>query len=243
MAAPDPLQFAASARAGFGVVRKGLFRSSGPQLLVSLVLLFVAYPFLEGWSAGPVVASWLFTYVMFSALFAVGGRPRVLVGGLILLLPGIALHWLPHFTAFAPDHPVALASIALFVGFTLWQLLRFVLRAQRVDTEVLCSGISIYLLAGLLWSYLFLVVDRLRPHAFQFPAGDAPDGRLDFANAVYFSFGTLTTAGYGDVTPMDRFARMLATLESIVGVLFLAVLISRLVSLYAQPPATPPDKP
>lgn len=231
---------AATARARLdGLVRKGLFRSSGLQLLLSLVVLFVSYPFLDGVPHGEAITSALFTYVMLTALLAVGGRPRVLVIGAILLAPAIVFRWLPHFTALAPDHPLSAGSLAIFVAFTIWQLLRFALRARRVDGEVLSAGISVYLLIGLLWAFLYLMVAGMVPHAFAFtppPPGATP---LDFADSIYFSFCTLTTAGYGDITPLNRVVRMLATLESIAGVLYLAVLIARLVSLYSQPAEKP----
>ncbi len=116
-------------------------------------------------------------------------------------------------------------------------LLGFVLRAKQVDANVLCAGISVYLLLGLAWTLGYLLVAAANPKqpAFAFNAGPAS---MTSFNAFYFSFITLTTVGYGDITPVSNVARALAALEAMTGTLFVAVLISRLVALYsAHPPA------
>jgi len=127
------------------------------------------------------------------------------------------------------------------IAFTTWQLLRFVLRAERVDAEVLCSGISIYLLAALLWAHFYLLAQTAVPGSFSMPAQASGRQELSFFDAVYFSLSTLTTSSYGNIAPVSRHARSLASLEALCGVLYLTVLVSRLVSLYVKSPI-PPDR-
>jgi hypothetical protein len=103
-----------------------------------------------------------------------------------------------------------------------------------VDANVLCAGVSGFLLIGLLWSPIYLMVARVNPAAFTLPASPTGASTLDGFTALYFSFITLTTVGYGDILPVSRVARMLAAAEAICGLFYMAVLISRLVSVYSS---------
>jgi hypothetical protein len=219
--------------------KKGLFRFSGQQLLGSLVALLMAYPFFQNLPGGDYIASSLFSLVLLSSLFAVGGRRRVFIAGIVLMSPALTFRWLPHFTSMGQEAPVPLISMALAIAFTTWQLLRFVLRAGRVDSEVLCSGLSIYLLAALLWAHFYLLAETAVPGSFSMPSQSSGRQELTFFDALYFSLSTLTTSNYGNITPMSRHARSLASLEALCGVLYLAVLVSRLVSLYVRSPIAP----
>src|SRR6516225_12041049 len=127
-----------------------------------------------------------------------------------------------------------------FLVFVVVYLVRFILRAPRVDTNVLCAGLSGYLLLGLLWTPVYVMLARLNPAAFNMAAGPGGSTTMDGFNAFYFSFMTLCTVGYGDITPLSKGARMLAVVEAITGLFYVAVLISRLVAVYsaAQPPST-----
>jgi hypothetical protein len=120
----------------------------------------------------------------------------------------------------------------IFVAFVVSQLLRFILRSTRVNSEVMCAGISAYLMLGLLWTSAYLMVSELNPASF---SGAHLDANLPLHNfdALYLSFVSLTCLGCNDITPVSKVARMLLMLESITGVLYLAVLIARLVALYS----------
>lgn len=107
-------------------------------------------------------------------------------------------------------------------------LLTGVLAGGRVDSERICAALCVYLLAGVAFGGLFGALEAVAPGSLR---GPAP---VDLDDAVYFSFVTLATLGYGDVTPVTSAARALAMLEAVFGQLYLAVLIARLVSLYAR---------
>ena len=214
--------------------RPGLFRFSGQTLLGSLIFLLVALPFLEDLRWGRLAGSALFSLMILSALLAVGGRRGVLVAGLLVLTPALVFHWLYHLPFFGEGDPLPLISMALAVGFTAFQLLRFILRARKVDSEVLCAAISVYLLAAMLWAEFYLLVDITVPASFSITGSGSGPHVLSRFNAIYFSFATLTTSAFGDIVPASRYAKSLASLESVTGVLYIAVLISRLVSLYQR---------
>jgi voltage-gated potassium channel len=213
-------------------------RFSAVGLLIALALLLFSSPFVEDLPYGDSIEAALLTLVMVSAVVAVGGTGRILVIALLLVAPALAAKWLHHLR---PDliSPLfhIITAIAFFV-FVVAHLLRFILRAARVDTNVLCAGLSGYLLLGLLWAPAYVLVARINPGAFVLSAGSDAGATMDGFHAFYFSFITLCTVGYGDVTPVSKVARMLAVAEAIAGLFYVAVLISRLVAIYSSSPPT-----
>jgi voltage-gated potassium channel len=219
-------------------LRFRLFRYSGIRLLVALGLMFVTSPFVEDLAYGNLIESLLLTLVMVTALLAVGGQRRTFHVAMALIVPAMLAKWLTHLDLL--PKAVYPAAGVVFFGYVVAHLLRYILNVSRVDTDVLCAGLSGYILLGLLWIPLYGMVARLNPASFAFPAGSESAAPLDGFNAFYFSFMTLCTVGYGDITPVSRPARMLAVTEAIAGLFYVAVLISRLVAVYSTTP--PPAK-
>jgi hypothetical protein len=108
---------------------------------------------------------------------------------------------------------------------------RFALRGRGIDAEHLYAALSAYLLAGLFFGVLYDLMSRMSPDAFA-AAGAAI--HLTPASAIYFSFVTLATLGYGDIVPASDAARGVAVVEAVAGQLYVAVMIARIVSLYAR---------
>jgi hypothetical protein len=214
--------------------RIGLHRFSTAEFLVALVLLFVMSPFVELIPSGNLIEAVLITLVLVMGVLAVGRRRRTLVVAVILALPAFIGKWVNHFRPDLVPTEVYLVTGLLFVIFVLAHLLGFILRAPRVNSEVLCAGISAYLLLGLSWSFAYLLVAQLAPDAFFLNNGTTTGHSLHGADAFYFSLITLSTVGYGDIIPVSNVARMLAAMEAITGSLFVAVLIARLVALYSS---------
>jgi hypothetical protein len=171
---------------------------------------------------------------MVSAVLAIGGRRRTLVCALLLITPTLVAKWGNHVYPDQVPLAVSLAFSTAFFAFVIAHLIRFILQAPRVDANVLCAGISGYLMLGLLWVPAYQLVAQISPAAFALSAGPDAGHALDRFSAFYFSFITLCTVGYGDVTPISKMARMLAVMEAITGLFYVAVLISRLVAVYSS---------
>ena len=130
-------------------------------------------------------------------------------------------------------HGLAIA----FLGYSIGSILLFIFTAQRVTLNLLCSSLCIYLLLGVLWAVGYSTTAILNPQAFfynlpgQFQRGMVFDSGGS-AESLYFSFTTLTTVGYGDIVPAMPLTRAMATLEALVGQLFLTVLVARLVGMH-----------
>ena len=209
-------------------------RFSAVGLLIALALLFFFFPFVEEVKGGDLIVSLLLSLVLLSAVLAVSDRKGVLLTALVLAIPAIAGRWINHFWPDVVRPAVFLTAALLLTAFVVVNLLRFVLRAPSVNVEVLCASISAYLMLGLMWTMAYWLVDQLTPGAFSFNTNAGKQSMNGF-NAFYFSFITLSTVGYGDITPVSRIARWLAAMEAMTGLLYVAVLIARLVALYSIP--------
>ncbi len=225
-------------RPSFGRDRRVGLRVSAGGFLAALVLMLVASPFVEGLKQGQLYEAVLFTVVMCTGLIASGSRRRLAFALASFALAAIWLNQL--WPRVCPTLIFILPGMAFLVVVTA-SLLRFVLRAKKVDAEVLCAGISVYLILGLLWGLAYTLVAQVDPNAFSFSTPSETAAMMSGFNSIYFSFITLATLGYGDITPATNVARMLAMLEAMTGTLFVGVMIARLVSLYSasgqsQPP-------
>jgi hypothetical protein len=214
--------------------RFGVRRFSAVELLIALALLLLCFPFVEEVKGGDIIVSILLSLVLLSAVLAVASRRRTLVVAILLAIPAIVGRWINHFRPDLVPPAVFLIAGLVLVAFVVVNLLRFVLRAPSVNTEVLCASISAYLMLGLMWTIAYWLVDQITPGAFSFNTNAGPRSMNGFTG-FYFSFITLSTVGYGDITPVSRIARWLAAMEAMTGLLYVAVLIARLVALYSSP--------
>ncbi len=215
--------------------RRFRLRVSAVGFLAALVLMLVATPFVQGFREGQLYEAVLITVVMCTGLIASGSRRRPAFALVSFALAAIWLNQI--WPKRCPALTFILPAIA-FLAVVIASLLGFVLRAKRVDANVLCAGISVYLILGLLWGLAYTLVAQVNPNAFAFSPHPGASTAMSGFTAMYFSFTTLMTVGYGDITPMADVARMLAMLEAMTGTLFVCVMIARLVSLYSATPQT-----
>lgn len=203
-------------------------------LFGALVLRLITAPAVEsvtdfGWFPATAIAKalqWLL--LIFACVLAIGrGRTlAVLVVAVFaaLVLEGIDVLW--------QGQTVTEAGKAIFACVLLtWaivHLLRRTFLAQVVRSSNLHAAAAIYLLLGFAFANAYQLLHLLHPGAFHFPEGTGI-GEDVF---LYFSFITLATVGYGDVTPVSGMARMLAVTEAVAGQVYLVVSVSRLVGLY-----------
>jgi hypothetical protein len=108
-------------------------------------------------------------------------------------------------------------------------ILDYIFRQVKVSREVLFAAIVVYILFGVMWSAIFRFLELCQPGSFHIPHGLSNDVHGIF---LYYSFVTLTTLGYGDISPISAPARALAILEAIIGQMYVAVLIARLMGTH-----------
>lgn len=209
-------------------------RFSVAEFLAALVLLLVTSPFIERTKDGKFIEAVLVTLVLLSAVQAIGASRRTLAWAIVLVVPALAGRWAHHAWPDMVPPEAALLAALLFILFVVLHLFGFILRAPRVNSEVLCAGIATYLMLGLLWAFAYTLVARLVPGAFVHYTGDTVGDSMVGFTSLYFSFVTLSTVGYGDIMPAAPAARLLAIVEATAGMLYVTVLIARLVALYSK---------
>lgn len=200
-------------------------------LLSSLLLVIVLRPFLPNRFLGiGLIDLLLFATLVVGALATASSRAQlVVVGVLAVLSAGTRIAWL------ASESPSLLYAF-LALGFTFYivvavSVLRSLLaHSARVSGDAICGAVSVYLLLGLAWTMVYTLLELVVPGSFTIgPSGGGVHS--DFERFIGFSFTTLTTLGYGNIAPTTPRADVLTTLEAIVGQVYLAIVIARLVSL------------
>jgi hypothetical protein len=138
------------------------------------------------------------------------------------------------------------AAIAAFVAYAVVVILYEVTQARTFNYHLIVSALAAYLLLALLWAIFYTIIEILDPGSFAISSLliDADTVSLGevFEIALYFSLITLTTVGYGDISPISPVARSLASIEPIIGQLLLAVLVAWLVGMYISDSITKRDQ-
>jgi hypothetical protein len=200
-------------------------------LLVFLTLtLFVFGPLTAG--GGPMRA-WSdlgFGLVLIAGVFAVSRAGWFSWLFATLVVGGQVLHWL---VVFNQDRHLAAAdavwSLVLF-GMLIPAVMVEIFREGQITAHRIQGAVAVYMLLGLIWAFAYKLIELEIPGAVRLSRPVSSPSELT-GELVYFSFVTLTSTGFGDVTPVHPVARSAAVLEALTGQLFLAILIARLVSL------------
>ena len=170
--------------------------------------------------------------MLLSAVLAVADRKGVFFIALVLVIPAIAARWISYFRPDLVPRPVFLIAGLASIAFVVANLLRFVLRAPAGKHR---SPLREHLGlpdAGLVVDSSLLARSPGDSKCLRVQYGWRDKQTMAGFDAFYFSFITLSTVGYGDITPVSRIARWLAAMEAMTGSLYVAVLIARLVALY-----------
>ena len=208
-------------------------------LLITLFLLAFIGPLFSGraWEA-LVIGALSIAAALAAVLAARGSRARQAI--LVLLAVSfITTHVLMATTGEVAWEMVYQAIGTVFFGYVALVLLkRILLQSAHVDSQIIAGSVAVYLLIGVVFAYLFAFLDLYTPGAFSL-ADPGADLGTDF---YYYSMVTLTTLGYGDITPVLPIARGLAAFEALIGPLYLTVLVARLVGMHISTSINAPDR-
>ena len=154
----------------------------------------------------------------------------ITVLALAFALVTLVVRWAKIFVPSAGLATLDTLLLLVFLGMLAVIVLFQVFREGPITIQRISGAVVVYLLLGLMWALAYQLIELQQPGSFNF--ADAPAiGDTLSARLVYFSFVTLTTLGYGDITAVSPVARTLAMLEAAIGQLFPAILIARLVSM------------
>ena len=199
------------------------------------LLIFVVLPVADLGFGGRVLVEVVFAAILLSGIATAAQAHRWFRVLQIVAIVVLAARIL---ALFLTSEKALLARPALsFVYCTLLAIVvgERVLRAGKINAHRILGAVAVYLLFGLIWALAYEIVFRATSNSFHFAV--RPDSAEDvLARLVYFSFTTLTTVGYGDISAVHPVARSAAILEALVGQLFPAILIARLVGLSIRDP-------
>ncbi len=211
-------------------------------LLAALVLIFLVAPFVEILRLGPFLTRLLLTGVfvclLLSAVYALDPSKRSRRVALCLLTPALIFEAA---TVWVTSKSLVLTEYffsTLFLAYMIVIILKVIFEQKYVTANMIYAALCAYFLMGMLWSAIYSAIGVLDPQAFRYPhmaesaSASWLTGTTISAMSLYYSFVTMTTLGYGDVTPLSSAARSLSSLQAVTGQLYLAVLVARLVGLH-----------
>ena len=197
-------------------------------LLVSILLLLLISPLLKGFVHIKILLDIFFSMVFVFGVDAIRHDRKHLIIAIVLALPMLLSMWVGLFVKI-----FLLSIIGNFFGITFFiyiiiTILTHIFDQDRINREVIFAAVVVYLLMGVLWAFVYGTVEHIQPDSFSGISDAIGDERFVF---LYYSYVTLTTLGYGDISPITPVASSMAILEAIIGQLYLVVQIAWLVGL------------
>jgi hypothetical protein len=196
-------------------------------LVVLLVVAFVVYPLRREALLNDVAVSAFYSLILFSGVIAVSSRRRDRWIAGTVAVATFVFRWASEIVSSKPVLVISSVLAVVFLAMMAAVVLTQVFRKGPITVHRIVGAVAAYILLGILWAAGYQLVALLTPGAFVASAGTP----VNQADLTYFSFVTLTTVGYGDITAVNSLARSMALLEALTGQLFPAILIARLVSM------------
>ena len=199
------------------------------HLLIGEILLILGFPFVEGLKIEFPVLGCFFLIIMIPALHVILSF-RAFVSLMSLGVCVLILRTLVYFTVFPNEIGQAVIILtdffcASFLLFTITVLIKRISSRKVITSDTIKGGISVYLLIGMFWTFLYMIALGFNPNAFSNITNEIVD-------CYYYSFTTLTTLGPGDISPLTTSTKFLAIFEAFSGQVYLAIFIAQLMGLH-----------
>ena len=201
-------------------------------LLISLLLLLLVYPFFDNTKFDQSLLLVLVLFVMLAAINAASYNRRKFIIACILGAPWLVVSVIGIFSdVIRVDFADVVFGGAFFAYVTAVMFIH-IFTVDEVSSDILFGSACVYLMIGLTWSIFYEILNFFDPISIHIPSDLNVDGKTTWTDLLYYSFVTLTTLGYGDLAPVSKHARSLAIVETIVGQLYLTILVARLMGLH-----------
>jgi len=208
-------------------------------ILLSALLVFMCLvPFVSEVGSGVIVLRIGTSLLLLVAVYSVSERRWHLILAIAIAFPALIAHLIPTLFGEPGTLAVRIGMSAVLLGYIAILISVFLLKQDRVSADMILGAINAYLLFAVCFMFLHAFVEILKPGAYLYQGESltaALKGHAEIealAILLYFSMVTLTTLGYGDIAPAMPASRLLCSLEAVIGQLFVAVFIARLVSLH-----------
>lgn len=207
--------------------------------LLSLLLLILFFPIVhERFPSYLFILEIFFSFLLLMGILTISDNKQVITVAILIAILASTLMWFNLLLHSRDLLLVALGLEILFFSVTMVTILGYVLEFKKVTADKIYGAICVYLLIGIIWALFYTALEISTPGAFQVIHGmpvtynDELAYRYYFVNFIYYSFVTLSTLGFGDITPLNSISRVFSSMEAVIGQLYTAVLIARLVGLH-----------
>jgi hypothetical protein len=212
---------------------KELLRSE-ERLFILLCLiggLLVLEPILSRFIVARIFLHIFLTAIFIFMLYIISGKKHHIIFNVLPAIVMLISIWLQYVYPNKGILAIGMIAGVLFTGLVIANFLAIMFQSDEVTREVIFAALLSYLLAALMWAFLYTFLKLVDPASFNIDLSQ-PEGYLSVFQ--YYSFVTITTLGYGDITPMTGVAKSFSALEAVVGQLYVVVVIAWLVGNYVR---------
>lgn len=201
-------------------------------ILLCLILgLLLLVPILNRFMTARIFLDLFLTAIVISMVYTITYKKGQVIVGVLLAIVMLASLWLQYFYPNKGILAIGMLAGALFIGVVIASILIFMFRSEEVNREIIYAAILLYLLAAIQWAFVYTFLELVDPASFNIDLS-RPQGYLLVFQ--YFSFVTITTLGYGDITPVTEVAKAITILEAVAGQLYLVVAVAWLVGMHVS---------
>jgi len=200
-------------------------------LLILIISMLVLTPFLDEFVSTRILMDVFLTAIFIAIIYAIGSKRFQTIIASVLAMPLIITTWSAYFVEATSISLLTKIFGAFFFAYAAINILRIIAKSEKVSKETIFAAIVAYLLIALMWAFLYMILELVSPGSFSFPDKEHWGESMQFE---YFSFVTITTLGYGDITPLTDKASALAMIEAVVGQIYLVVLVAWLVGMHVS---------
>ncbi|MCH9614674.1 MAG: hypothetical protein SP1CHLAM54_13620 [Chlamydiia bacterium] len=196
-------------------------RLSFLYLLLLLFVVLITLPWIEATFHTRLFSLGAISLILLISLYTLSDNKKALTIGICLLIPSFLFDYLSFF--YHKFHIISHPWNALFILFIIGHISHYVFNNKKMGWNTIFGALCVYLLIGFTFAQIYDWIDYMVPEAFNVHLGE---------HTIYFSFVTLTTLGYGDIYPVNKFAQSVSIVEVVLGQLYIATAIARAIGTY-----------
>ncbi len=202
-------------------------------LLLAILIQMTIYPFFDSEEIRLIFSNLFSTVILIAGIYAIGLKKNQKI---IAISIAIFAFWGIWYSIIVEERLfLAIISVICQIAFYIYVIvliLKNLIKAEEVDTNTIFGAIVVYLLIGMSFSLLYSLMEGLAPGSFCINTLEGLNQKLNVFDFIYYSFTTLTTTGFGDITAVSLYARAASNIEEVIGVMYVAIIIARFVSIY-----------
>ncbi len=210
---------------------KACYKDRFLLLTVLMVALIVLVPFIEGFIRLKLSANLFFSIIFISTIYAASQKRSHIIIAVILVIPALFALWSKEIAISNTYITIGYICGLILFAFAVILILKYVFSHLVVTRQTLSAAVVVYLLIALMWTFIYRLIAILYPASFAIAHAKLLDAENIY---LYFSLVTITTLGYGDITPVGSQAISLAVLEAITGQIYLVVVVAWFVGMYVS---------